>query len=97
MHRSYYVHSSGPNLNLPYGYEIPYQHYKTNPLYIASTYDINRIPTGSVSSSYTYGGDRDKGTSGHHQGLSDVHVSVPNSVTHRQDKTERSNNNATYI
>ncbi|PCN44441.1 hypothetical protein B9C88_09500 [Brevibacillus laterosporus] len=81
MHRPYYVPSSGPNLNLPYGYEVPYPHYQTNPWYIAPpTYDINRVPTGSDLQATTSGKGRAKGTP---------------SVT--QDKKESGHHNGTYL
>jgi hypothetical protein len=87
LYRPYYVPSSGPNLNLPYEYEVPYQQYRTNPLYIAPTYDINRVLTGSVPSNYTYGESRDKGTPRSYLGLNGVYSPVPDSVAHRQGKT----------
>jgi hypothetical protein len=62
MYRPYYVPPFKPNLNLPYEYKVPSPEYQTSPWYIASTYDINRVPTGSVSSSYTYGIGRDEGS-----------------------------------
>ncbi|WP_045519304.1 DUF1036 domain-containing protein [Neobacillus niacini] len=69
MHRPYYVPSFRSNLNFPYEYKVPYPQYQTSPSYIAPTYDINRVPTGSVPSSYTYGKGRAKGTPRSDQGL----------------------------
>ena len=100
MFRPYYVSSFGPNLNLPYEYEVPYQQYKTSPWYITPTYDINQVPTGSVPSSYTYSEGRDKCdecTSGPHLGLNYAYSPAPDFVTHRHAKRGGSNNNDTYI
>jgi hypothetical protein len=81
MYRPYYVPSSGPNLNLPYEYGIPYQQYQTSPWYTAPTYDINRVPAGSVPSGYTFDESRDKGTPRSHLGLNDVYSPVPDYLT----------------
>lgn len=97
MHRPYYVPSFGPNLNFPYEYKVPYPQYQTSPWYITPTYDINRVPTGSVPSSYTYGRGRSKGTPVSDRGLNNVYSPVPNSVTLRPDKKEEGYNNATSL
>lgn len=52
MDRQYYVPSSGPNLNVPYGYEVPYQQYKTSPRYIAPTYENPYTPYSNMSENY---------------------------------------------
>jgi hypothetical protein len=89
MYRPYYVPSFEPNLNLPYEYEVPYQQYKTSPWYIRPTYDINRVPTGSVPSSYTYSESRHRCTSEPYLGLNYAYSPAPDFVTHRHTKTGR--------
>lgn len=95
MYRPYNVPSFGPNPNFPYEYKVP--QYQTSPWYIAPTYDINRVPTGSVPSSYTYGEGRDKGTPRSDRYLNNVYSPVPDSVTHHQDKKERWYNNGPFL
>lgn len=85
LYHPYYV----PNLNLPYEYRVPYPQYQTSPWYIAPTYDINRVPTGSVPSSYTYSEDSESGEieiSRSRLGLKHVYSPVYDSVAPRQDR-----------
>ena len=97
MYRPYNVPSFEPNLNFPYEYKVPSPQYHTNPWYIAPTYDINRVPIGSVPSSYTYGKGRNKGTPRSDRGLNNVYHSVPDFVTHHQNKKGRGYNNGTSL
>lgn len=96
MYHPYYVPLFGPNMNFPYEYKVPSSQYQTSPWYIASTYDINRVPTGPVLSSYTYGKGRAKGIPRFDWGLN-VYPSVSDSVTYYQDTKEKGNNNVTSL
>ena len=84
MYRSHYGSSSGPNLYLPYEYEVPYQQYQTSPWYLAPINDINPI-----TSRYTYGEGGDKGTPRSFLGLNNGYSPVPDSVIYHQGRTGR--------